>query len=243
MTASKVPQFSYLFGHYDRLHEMPLEPFAPYVAPEIWQRFPGYRALSVVIRGFSAAETSPAAASQPSLPSWCDLSIEAWHTAFRQFGSNPKRTAPSFDSLIRRFRKDGALPVISPIVDCYNALSVQFAAPFGGEDIDRYSGVPRLVLADGSETFDTTQSGVAVVEHPDAGEIIWRDDLGATCRRWNWRQCRRTAITFESTNLWFVIDRLPPMSIDDSHQAGEALVKGMREMAPAISYSITLLAP
>ena len=147
MTASKVPQFSYLFGHYDRLHEMPLEPFAPYVAPEIWQRFPGYRALSVVIRGFSAAETSPAAASQPSLPSWCDLSIEAWHTAFRQFGSNPKRTAPSFDSLIRRFRKDGALPVISPIVDCYNALSVQFAAPFGGEDIDRYSGVPRLVLA------------------------------------------------------------------------------------------------
>ena len=216
--------------------------FQPHVAPEIWQLFPEYRALSVVIEGF-ALEVEPPKGPLPSLPPWCDASIESWHQAFRQFGSNPKRTPPSFDSLIRRFRKDGALPAISPIVDSYNALSVQFAAPFGGEDIDRYSGVPQLVVADGTETFDTVQNGVATIEHPDRGEIIWRDDQGVTCRRWNWRQCKRTAITDASRNLWFVIDRLPPLSLDDLHRAGDALIAAIKSISPKARSSATLITP
>jgi DNA/RNA-binding domain of Phe-tRNA-synthetase-like protein len=33
------------------------------------------------------------------------------------------------------------------------------------------------------------------MEHPEPGEVIWRDDDGVTCRCWNWRQCVRTRIT------------------------------------------------
>jgi len=220
------------------------EAFQPRVDHSIWQRFPDYRALSVVVRGFvPGAAGGEEPIPSPVLPPWTEASIEAWHTAFRQFGSNPKRTAPSFDALIRRFRKDGALPAISPIVDRYNALSIQFAAPFGGEDLDRYAGVPRLVVADGSETFDTMQNGVPVSEHPDPGEIIWRDDVGATCRRWNWRQCKRTAITTASINLWFVIDRLPPMSIDDLKRAGDLLIASLQSISPNLVSSTSLLAP
>jgi DNA/RNA-binding domain of Phe-tRNA-synthetase-like protein len=221
------------------------EPFLPLIDQRIWQRFPDYRALSVVIRGFVPVQPDPVEATPPAptLPPWTDSSIEAWHTVFRQFGSNPKRTPPSFDALIRRFRKDGALPVISPILDRYNALSVQFAAPFGGEDLEHYSGVPRLVIADGSETFDTVQNGLAVSEHPDPGEIIWRDDIGVTCQRWNWRQCKRTAITDRSVDLWFVIDRLPPLSIGDLERAGDLLVGSLQSISPAITSSVTLLAP
>src|SRR5882724_11503260 len=120
---------------------MDRETFEPQISPEIWARFPDYRALSVVVRGFRpeipvAAPTGPPAA-------WIDAHVLSWHEAFRAFGSNPKKTPPSFDALLRRYRKDAALPAIHPLVDCYNALSIEFGAPFGGEDIDRYAGVPR----------------------------------------------------------------------------------------------------
>jgi DNA/RNA-binding domain of Phe-tRNA-synthetase-like protein len=56
-------------------------------------------------------------------------------------------------------------------------------------------------VARGDEPFDTVRDGAAVVEHPEAGEIVWRDDDGVTCRRWNWRQCKRTALHQGSRNL------------------------------------------
>ncbi len=217
-----------------------MESFAPQIAPEVWARFPEYRALSVVIRGYEPEHAVEAPSGGPA--AWMDAHVSAWHEAFKGFGANPKRTAPSFDALVKRYRKDG-LPTIHPLVDCYNALSVHYGAPFGGEDIDCYSGVPRLVLADGTEGFDTSKDGQPVVEHPEAGEVIWRDDVGVTCRRWNWRQCKRTAITESSRNLWFVIDRLPPMRVEDLEAAGAALVGALVAASPRAAASIALLAP
>ncbi|MCO7521691.1 hypothetical protein NJG22_19575 [Pseudomonas sp. VA159-2] len=53
------------------------------------------------------------------------------------------------------------LPSIDPLVDLYNAISLAYAVPVGGENLQAYVGVPRLVLADGSECFDTLQGGRA----------------------------------------------------------------------------------
>ena len=60
--------------------------------------------------------------------------------------------------------------------------------PLGGEDLNRYLGAPRLLRANGTEPFDTVATGAAVIEYPDLGEVVWRDDAGVTCRRWNWRK-------------------------------------------------------
>ena len=215
--------------------------FEPVVDAAVWSRFPDYRALSVVIQGFRPERPIETPSAAP--PAWFDAHAAAWHEAFKAFGSNPKRTAPSFDALVRRYRKDGGLPAIHPLVDCYNALSVQYGAPFGGEDIDKYSGSPRLVVADGSEPFDTSKDGQPVIEHPDAGEVVWRDDAGVTCRRWNWRQCKRTAITEGSSNLWFVIDRLPPMRVEDLQEAGEALAAALAAASPDAVTAIRMIAP
>lgn len=54
-----------------------------------------------------------------------DPRIEAWHTAYRSFGTNPRRIRPSVDALGRRFAKKGALPRINPAVDSYNSVSVR----------------------------------------------------------------------------------------------------------------------
>ena len=222
---------------------VPIMPaFIPVVASEIWREFPEYRALSVTARNFRAvAAPLPAGSLQP--PVWMDAHLESWRTAFRKFGVDPKKTASSFEALWKRVNKTGELPSIDPLVDLYNGLSVRFGAPFGGEDADRYEGVPRLLPAVGTEPFDTIREGAPVIEYAEPGEIIWRDDRGITCRRWNWRQCKRTALTPGSANLWFIIDRLAPMPLEELAHAGEELVAGLRTMCPGVETTTSLLGP
>jgi DNA/RNA-binding domain of Phe-tRNA-synthetase-like protein len=94
----------------------------------------------------------------------------------------------------------------------------------GGEDLDRYDGPPRLVRAQGDEVFDTVADGEPVLEHPEPGEVVWRDGVGVTCRRWNWRQGRRTALTDDTTATIFIFDALAPMTDDALHAAADDLV-------------------
>jgi DNA/RNA-binding domain of Phe-tRNA-synthetase-like protein len=157
--------------------------------------------------------------------------LAAWREAYRAFGAKPQRTRPSVEALLRRLEPDG-LPRIDRITDVYNAVSVAHLLPLGGEDRSAYAGPPRLVRADGTEPFDTTAGGEAVVEHPEPGEVVWRDDAGVTCRRWNWRQGVRTRITTATTSALFVLDVLAPMTDDAAHAAADALTEGLLALTP-----------
>lgn len=218
---------------------MPEISFRPHVSEAVLTRFPHYRALSVVVMDYLPA--TPLIAPAIQCAEWCEAHIESWRETFRAFGANPKRTASSLESLYRRYHKDGALPIINDLVDTYNALCLGWGAPFGGEDLSKYVGVPQLTIADGSETFDTAKDGQLITEHPEPGEIIWRDDVGVTCRRWNWRQCKRTTLTPESRHLWFVIDRLPPMPLEALHMAGQALQDCLLAASPNATVRLELL--
>jgi len=160
-----------------------------------------------------------------------DPHVEAWREAYRAFGAKPNRTRPSVDALLRRA---GNLPPINQVVDAYNAVSVEFALPVGGEDLDGYQGPARLVRAIGDEPFDVISGGEPVVEHPDVGEVVWRDDAGVTCRRWNWRQGVRTRITESTKNAIFLLERLEPYSLDRLHAAGEDLAARLRTLSPDV---------
>ena len=222
---------------------MTTETFVPAVAPEIWRRHPEYRALSVVVRDFRQTAAAGLSALAPQPPAWMAEHLEAWRGAFRAFGANPKKTPCSVEALWKRVQKDGEMPAIDPVVDLYNALSIRFGACFGGEDLDRYVGLPRLVLARGDEGFDTVRAGAPAIEQPNAGEVVWRDDRGVTCRRWNWRQCKRTALSRESRNLWFIIDRLPPMPLAELDRAGQELAEGLAHLSPGMIYTARLIEP
>jgi DNA/RNA-binding domain of Phe-tRNA-synthetase-like protein len=165
----------------------------------------------------------------------------AWREAYRAFGAKPQRTRPSVEALLRRLDPDG-LPRIDRITDVYNAVSVAHLLPLGGEDRAAYVGPPRLVRADGTEPFDTTAGGGTVVEHPDAGEVVWRDDAGVTCRRWNWRQGVRTRITTGTTSALFILDVLDPLTDDDASAAADALTEGLLALSPDATVHRRLLA-
>lgn len=158
--------------------------------------------------------------------------IAAWRDAFRAFGAKPQRTRNSVEALTRRVQT--GLPRVNRLTDIYNAVSVIHQLPIGGEDLSCYVGPPRLIRATGQETFDTTAGGTDVVEHPDVGEVVWCDDAGVTCRRWNWRQARRTQLSEHTTTALFILDALDPMSDRQLLDAADELETHVRRLGPDV---------
>lgn len=219
--------------------------FQPVIAAEIFALRPDFRALSIHARGVANPAHSEAtsaalaaACASPCGEPWAEAHREAWRAAYRAFGAKPQRTPCSAEALLKRVARDGTVPGINAVVDLYNAVSLRHAIPVGGENADAYAGAPRLVHATGSESFETTQSGAPLVEAPDPGEVVWRDELGVTCRRWNWRQGTRTRIDTATTRMWFVLEALDPMPETALLQAGRELVRGLRALSPGLGIAV-----
>jgi DNA/RNA-binding domain of Phe-tRNA-synthetase-like protein len=138
-------------------------------------------------------------------------------------------------------RAASGLPRVNRLTDVYNAVSVLHQIPVGGEDLSRYSGAPRLLRATGTELFDTMADGVTVTEHPEPGEVVWCDDAGVTCRRWNWRQARRTQLRDDTTSALFILDALGPMTDDALHAAGEELIEHLTRLGPDVDVARRLI--
>lgn len=201
---------------------------------------PGFRAISIGVEATGIANPDVAAklldhachASKTKPAPWAAAHLTAWADVFRRFGAKPQRTPCSAESLYKRVLRDGILPSIDPIVDLYNAISIQYAVPVGGENFSAYVGTPLLTIANGSEPFDTMKDGVLVLEFPEPGEVIWCDSQGVTCRRWNWRQGVRTRLSSEDKKMWFILESLPAMPLNSLQEAGEKLIEGLQLMMP-----------
>jgi DNA/RNA-binding domain of Phe-tRNA-synthetase-like protein len=167
--------------------------------------------------------------------------VAAWREAYRAFGAKPQRTRNSLEALLRR--AEAGLPRVNQLTDIYNAISVLHQVPLGGENLDAYAGAPRLVRATGDEAFDTVDDGRPVIENPEPGEVVWRDDQDVTCRRWNWRQGRRTQLTPGTTSALFILDALSPMPGDALVAAGDDLVDHLSRLGPGVRVATRLINP
>ena len=99
------------------------------------------------------------------------------------------------------------------LVDVYNAVSVAYGLPLGGEDADRLLGAPVLRAARDGDAFDLPGPDGAP-DPPRPGEVVWADDAGVTCRAWNWRQGVRTRIREDTCRAVFLLE-----AIDDGAAA------------------------
>lgn len=221
----------------------------PSISPDVARLAPGFRALSISL---SAAPLVNASFGEKVLrtaceevlngePAWAAAHLTAWSETFRAFGAKPGRTPCSAEALRKRVLRDGFMASLDPVVDLYNAVSLRYAVPVGGENLAAYRGAPRLIISDGSEPFDTLREGTLSVEKPDAGEVIWCDDLGVTCRRWNWRQGIRTRLSASDKQMWFILESLPEMPIEALNDAGKMLIDGMEIMMPGMQSEVTLI--
>lgn len=223
-----------------------------FVEDTVFDLRPDYRALLIVVDGITPGDSDAegeallAGAEHTAAELLAETAVEdlphiaAWREAYRAFGAKPQRTRNSLEALTRRAA--AGLPRVNRLTDIYNAISVRHQIPLGGEDLDRYSGPPRLIRATGAEPFDTVANGEPVVEHPEQGEVVWCDDEGVTCRRWNWRQARRTALTSDTVRALFILDALAPVTDDALTAAGDELVALLRRLGPDVRSEARLVA-
>nr|WTB29395.1 phenylalanine--tRNA ligase beta subunit-related protein [Streptomyces sp. NBC_00830] len=167
-----------------------------------------------------------------------DPHVAAWRDTYTAFGAKPSRTRNSAEALAKRALTDAGLPRVNLLVDLYNAISVAHLIPVGGEDTDRIKGAMRLVRSTGQEPFRTVAGGEETVEHPEAGEVVWCDDEGVTCRRWNWRQGVRTRLTEESVSALFLLESLAPMTIGELEAAGTELAESLEKLSPGAQITV-----
>src|SRR3954454_12642040 len=157
------------------------------VDADVFELRPDYRAVLLAADGIGPGPAEPAdeellrRAETAATAAVAECPIEelphvaVWREAYRAFGAKPQRTRNSLEALLRRAAASG-LPRVNRLTDTYNAVSVLHQVPLGGEDLVRYVGPPQLVRARGDERFDTSVDGSTVVENPEPGEVVWRDD-------------------------------------------------------------------
>ena len=215
------------------------------IDPSVGALRPDYRALLIVGEGLrpgpgdAFSEEMLAEAEAKACDPEEHPHVAEWREAFRAFGAKPKRTRSSVDALLRRAPE--GLPRVDRLTDIYNAVSVAHVVPLGGEDLDHYQGPLRLTRAEGTEPFELMSGGEPVTEHPRAGEVVWRDDAGVTCRRWNWRQCVRTRLTTQTTRAVFILDALGAMDDAALEAAGRALTDALSAGNPEAVLTSRLL--
>ena len=137
--------------------------------------------------------------------------IKVWREAFQLFKTK-KGARSSIEALLKRVSNGHPIGTINPLVDIYNAISLRYALPCGGEDMDTFVGDVRLTKANGDEFFVTL--GTTENAPPYEDEIVYKDDAGAICRCWNWRESVRTMLTETTKNAFMCIEL-----VDESREA------------------------
>ena len=189
---------------------------------EIWRDFPELVAGVVFADGITpdaaagdsvakftaVARSRLADAIESELPE-----IRAWRSAFSRMGLKPTQYRCASEALLRRIRKDGAIPGLHPLIDVCNAVSAAFAIPVAVFDLDKVAGHLEVRYADGDEDY-LTFSGET--EHPGPHEVIFADQAEHVhARRWTNRQSGLSAVQRSTTTVLIVAEAMHESASSD----------------------------
>lgn len=142
--------------------------------------------------------------------------ISVWRKAYQQFKTK-KGVRCSIEALLKRASKGNAVSNINPLVDIYNVISLKYALPCGGEDLDTFAGDLRLTQTEGGDEF--LALGDEENDNTLPGEVCYLDDAGAVCRCFNWRDGVRTMLTENTQNAFLIIECIDPNRKDVMEKA------------------------
>jgi DNA/RNA-binding domain of Phe-tRNA-synthetase-like protein len=173
------------------------------VSDEVFGRVPGLRLVIVSARNIASL-------AHPHLPVsifWRDAwqkvfasgvrpaeqpNIQAYRSALKTAGVKIQDYPPAVEAIYRRACKSSLPFSVSPIVDFYNACTLNHAMPVAGFDIDRLGTALALTVFGGDETFFGL--GREAPETVSTGEIGYRSGGEPLSRHFMWRQSRNAAL-------------------------------------------------
>ena len=203
---------------------------------EIWQRFPQLVPGLLVAKGLN-----PSGEVEGQIRAWYERAgkrladrteaqmpeIAAWRRIYSQMGLKPTKYRSASEALLRRFKREGDLPRLHPLVDLCNAVSLAYALPVAVFDLERVEQFIEVRPASGAEQYLSFQEQI---EHPEAGEIIFADAGGhAHARRWTFRQSRRSVVESHTEKVVIVSEGVHEAAGKDVpsllDELGEAIAK------------------
>ncbi len=207
------------------------------ITEEFWELFPEAEIAVVLAKGINNSEEA-AEDVRPEIIELLEKSnkeaekflteetfsenkvISVWRKAYQKFKTK-KGVRCSIEALLKRVEKGPGVGTLNPLVDIYNSVSLMYGLPCGGEDIDTFTGNMLLTKATGDELFMALGDEEYSTALP--GEIIYKDDEGAVCRCWNWRDGQRTMLTDDTKNAFLIIESVDPDRSTDLKSATELL--------------------
>ena len=177
---------------------------------ELTDRFPDFRVALVVAEDLSVGAARSAllqgeieAIEEQCRRRWSGVELSAipgvaaWRAAYKGFGVKKTSYRSSVERLIKRVVAGGALPPVNALVDLYNAVSLQAGLCLGCDDLDAIAGDLAFRFSRPDDTFVDmgAEAGDDPNDPPKAGEVVYADSRHVLCRRWNWRQDARSAVS------------------------------------------------
>lgn len=206
--------------------------------PDIWTRFPELAASTLFVPAIhskvSVAEQAArfnavaqarldAAGAESELPE-----IKGWRGVFSRMGLKPTQYRCASESLLRRFKKEGSLPQIHPLIDLCNAASIAFAIPVAALDVAKIAWPLQVRPATGTENY---LSFSGEIEHPEPGEVTFADAHDrAHARRWTHRQSGLSAIREETASVLVVMEAVHPSAAADVQRLATELGQALGEV-------------
>jgi DNA/RNA-binding domain of Phe-tRNA-synthetase-like protein len=206
-------------------------------ADDIWRDFPNLVPGALYAEGITS-DVSPDAqiarfselAAKRTGSEGEQPEIQAWRRAFTQMGLKPTQYRCASESLLRRFRKEGSLPRLHPLIDLCNAISIAYAIPVAVFDISKITGPLQVRYAKGDETYLTFGGET---ENPPAGEVIFADAEGrAHARRWTNRQSGHSAIRATTRDVLIVAEALHETARTDIERLTATLADELNTLWP-----------
>ncbi len=206
-------------------------------SPDIWTDFPELAAGVMAVDGIDAEADVDARVRhylgvarerlgdepESALPE-----IQAWRRTFSRMGLKPTQYRCASEALLRRFRKEGELPRVNPLVDVCNAVSLAFAIPVAAIDVARIEDGIVVRRATGDERYQTFGGEI---EHSEPGEVIFADAAGqAHARRWTNRQSGLSAVSRATGRVLIVSEAMHDTATADVARLIETLSGELRDV-------------
>ena len=190
------------------------------IEPAFWELFPQAEIGIVVARGIDNAHESSedvkaalveankaALAHVPDPTISKNPAVAVWREAFQQFKTK-KGARSSIEALLKRASGGREVGSINPLVDIYNTVSLTYALPCGGEDIDTFAGDLRLTVTQGGDAFRALGDEADSETLP--GEVCYLEAASTAGT-----SATSTMLTESTTNAFLILESVDPARHDD----------------------------
>lgn len=130
--------------------------------------------------------------------------IIGFNELHRQHGEKSPKIKSAPETLIKLIKKRGALTRISPLVDIYNLISIEYALALGAHDLDSIKGDIVLKFTSGGERFIPIGAENSEIVFPGEYAYIDNSTNEILCRLES-RQSDISKLTETSKRILFII--------------------------------------